>query len=402
MGKLQMKVLIGLLLLLSAISFELYGRVKSSCEVEKRAKLKEATAEAKVDKEKESDTIELGIILALSGVTSNIENGALLGAEIAVEELNSKGGALGKEFRLLPIDNRGTQLGSREAARIAASRGVAGVIGPERSSYALSAAPVLQESKIPTITHLATHTDVTKVGDYIFRACFTDELQGTKLAEHALSDMEAGRAVVLRMLDEDYSMDLSRHFRDRYKELGGEVLFTGNYKSKEIDYSNLILKIKEAQPELIFIAGYTKDVGLIARQAGDAEIDAKILTGDGIESSIYNFGGTAINGLRSATHWHEEVDSKKSREFEEKYIQKHNKSAVDGEAAALSYDATLLLGEAIVRSNSLSGEAIKKELRSLKDFKGATGSYSFDENGDPTEKSLIITEFGNGKRELAE
>lgn len=398
MSKLQMKVLIGLLLALSMTSFELYSQIKNGYEIKKRVEAEEGSA--KPSDKKEGDKIELGIILTLSGVTSAKDNGALLGAELAVEKLNSEGGALGKDFSIVTFDNRGTQLGSRDAAKKAVERKVAGVIGPERSSYALSAAPVLQENKIPTITHLATHKDVTRIGDYIFRACYTDEYQGAELAKHAIDAMGTSKAVVLRMVDEDYSLELSRYFKDSYEALGGEVVWVGDYKSKDIEYSEIVLKAKEAKPDLIFIAGYTKDVGLIVRKARDLELDARFLSGDGIESTAYNFGGPAVNGLRSATHWHEDVDSKESREFKAKYVQEFKKSAVDGESVALSYDATMIIGEAIRRSKSLDGEAVKREISSTDNFKGVTGVYSFNQNGDPLGKKMIITEFKNGKREV--
>lgn len=400
MDKLQMRLLVGLLLTLSMISFELYSRVQNGYEIEKRAKIEDSKAEVKTEYEKDENKIELGVIFTLSGVTSTKNNGALLGAKLAVEKLNSEGGALGKQFSLVTFDNRGTPLGSRDAAKKAVERDVAGVIGLERSSYALSTVPILQKNEIPTITHLATHKDVTRAGEYIFRACYTDEYQGAELAKHAILDMKASKAVILRMVDEDYSLDLSRHFKESYEALGGEVLWVGDYKSKEIDYSDIVLKIKEIQPDLIFIAGYTKDVGLISRKTRDLEVEAKLLSGDGIESDIYNFGGLSINGLRSASHWHEELGSNESLEFENSYTEKYNKSAVNGEAAALSYDATMLLAEAIKRSESLDGEAIKNELYSIENFEGVTGIYNFDRNGDPLEKNIIITEFKNGKREM--
>lgn len=400
MGKLQTGVLIILLAILSIVSFELYSKVKDGYAFESKTVSEKTVGNEIVYENSGHDKIEIGLIMALTGTASSGDKGALEGAKLAVEKLNSEGGAFGKEFSLVPLDNRGTAIGSREAAKKAVHRGVAGVIGPERSSYALASGPVLQDNKIPMITHLSTHTDVTRIGNYIFRACYTNEFQGEELAKYTIDELKAKRAVVLRMVDEDYSTELSDYFRQEYEKLGGVVVWTGDYKAKEIDYTDLILKMKKIQPEIVFIAGYTKDIGLIIRQAREMEIDAQFLSGDGIESRIYNFGGPAVNGLHSSTHWHEDLESEESKSFVESYRNSYEKSMVDGEAIVLAYDATMLLGEAIRNSESLSGESTVEELYNIEGFSGASGIYRFDKDGNPMGKKLMVTEFKDGKREI--
>lgn len=402
MGRVQMVILILALGVLSLLSGILYIEIRDGAKEESKVQSDEAPLQekAELDENTDRDNIKIGLILALTGIKSNSDRGALEGAALAVENLNAEGGALGKAFELLLLDNRGTPLGSRKAAEEAISIGVTAVVGPERSSYALATAPLLQEAGIPMIAHLATHTEVTKVGDYIFRACYTDEFQGEKLGTYAAEELKSENAVVLRMVDEDYSLELSEYFKKQYELLGGRVEWIGNYKAKDMDYSDIIKKVKEVDPELVFIAGYTKDIGLIIRQAELMGVDTQFLAGDGVGSFVYNFGGAAVDGLKSATHWHESVEYKENMNLMESYTEKYKKPMADSESVALAYDSVMLLGEAIKRGDTLDREIIKRELFGIDDFEGATGVYDFDENGDLLDKELVVIEFKGGKREL--
>jgi branched-chain amino acid transport system substrate-binding protein len=401
-GRIQTAVLVSIVGILSLLSTTLYMKIKNESEVKSRSNMAEDSLQEElvIDTSPDSDAIKIGLILALTGVKSDSDIGTLEGAELAIERLNFEGGALGKKFKLVIFDNRGTPIGSKKAAEKALKLGVSGVVGPERSSYALATAPLFQAAGVPMIAHLSTHTDVTELGDYIFRACYTDEFQGDKLGSYAANELKAENAVVLRMLDEDYSLKLSEYFKESYERLGGRVEWTGNYKAKDMDYSGIIKNIKEIDPELVFIAGYTKDIGLIIRQADMMGADVKFLAGDGVGNRVYNFGGASVDGLSSTTHWHEGIDSEESRKLVERYKERYEKSMVESESVALAYDSVRLLGEAIRKGESLDGESIKTELFELSGFEGATGLYEFNENGDPLDKELVVVEFRGGKREL--
>ena len=133
-------------------------------------------------------------------------------ARFAVEEINKKGGLLGKPIELIEIDNQSTALGSKAAAEQAVKDGVTAVIGGSRSSHALAMAPVLQAAKIPMISPSATILELTRTGDYIFRACFVDDFQGAVMATFAIRDLKAKTAVVLTNTGNKYSMDLAKMF----------------------------------------------------------------------------------------------------------------------------------------------------------------------------------------------
>jgi len=112
---------------------------------------------------------------------------------LAVEELNHKGGLLGRQVELIELDNKNTPIGSRLAAQKAVQAGVIAVLAPFSSSHSLLAGELLQKAKIPMISSTSTNPEVTRIGNYIFRVCFTDGIQGEILTEFAVDDLKAGK-----------------------------------------------------------------------------------------------------------------------------------------------------------------------------------------------------------------
>lgn len=358
--------------------------------------------EVKVERSLDSqeDTIKIGINASLTGVSNHSSQALIRGVELAIEKLNREGGAMGRSFEYIVFDNRSTQIGSKQAMEKAVEEGVVGVIGPDRTSFSIPAAEVLQENKIPMISHLSTHPDVTKRGNFIFRTCYTDDFQSKQLARYIKEDRGYDRIVILRMIDEDYSIGLSEQVREKYEDLGGTVVWKGNYKSNDFDYLNIIEHIAELEVDAIFIAGYSRDTGLIVRQARRKNIELPFLGADGIGTEVYSFGGDYMDGFESSTHWHDELDYDLSHLLKEEYNLRYSELMIDSEEVPLAYDATLILGEAIKRANSLDGLAIRDEIFATDDFEGSAGRYSFDENGDVVEQNLAIVRLRNRRRHL--
>ncbi len=214
-------------------------------------------------------------VAAIYSKTGNAAYGsefALTSIRLAVRGLNQDGGLLGRKIELIEMDNASTPLGSKKAAEKAVEMGVVAVIGPSRSSHSLGAAPVLQKAGIPMIASDSTNPDVTKVGNYIFRACFIDPFQGKVMATFAVRDLNAKTAVVLTNAGQKYSRGLAEFFIRSFRELGGNVLWEGKYLKETANFAPLIAKVKELAPDVVFVPGYAKDSGFIIREAVKAGV----------------------------------------------------------------------------------------------------------------------------------
>jgi branched-chain amino acid transport system substrate-binding protein len=342
------------------------------------------------------EPVKIATIFAKTGIAA-VQNAPYIEmVELAVEELNSQGGVLGRPVELIVLDNKSTPIGSTLAAKEAVKLQVTAVIGSGLSSHSLAVAPVLQQEGIPMITPVSTNPKVTHVGDCIFRVCFIDSFQGAAMAKFAYADLGARTAVVLRNIDEAYSTTLAEYFINAFKQTGGKVLLDGGYRGKAVDFSDLLKETATLGPDAVYVPGYTRDSGLIIKQAASMGVKATFLGGDAW-AEIYKYGGKAADGNYHSAAWHPDVQFKESIHLQNIYKQKHNKK-ITNTSAPLSYDAVMVLADAIRRADSLDRAKIRHTLAQTKDFPGATGNLTFDEQGDPRDKEVIILKLENGRQ----
>lgn len=341
-----------------------------------------------------AETIKIASIYAHTGVAADASNNSsIMGVRNGVKEVNSRGGILGRRFELIEIDNMSTPIGSKVAAEKAIAKGVTAIIGADWSSHTLAVAPVAQANKTPLITNISTNEGVTKIGDYIFRVCFTDAFQGKVMAKFAREDLNASTAVMIVDLTSDYSIGLARDFKAHFEQLGGTVAGQVDYTLKAPDFERVAVQVKALRPQVVFIPSYDESALIIKHLMG-LGVKAIPLGGDGWESErFFERGGRDIHKGYYSTHWTEEVSSQESKRFVKRYKQK---GKVFVAAEALAYDAVLLLADAIKHSGSIDRVKIRDALAATKGFQGVTGTISFTPQRDPI-KSAVIIEVKDGK-----
>lgn len=343
-----------------------------------------------------SEPIKVAVIMSQTGIAIDQNKPAIEGARLAIDEINSHGGVMGRPMEMILIDNQSSPLRSKIAAQEAVNRNVTAVIGAIWSSHSLAMATILQKAKIPMITPASTKPEVTRIGDYIFRVCFIDSFQGKVMAKFAYSDLGGHTSIVMGNLNEEYSMTLAEYFENFFKHIGGKVLFHGNYKGKAVDFKDILRKAKKFNPDVFFIPGYSRDSGLLVKQAVKMGVKTTFLGCDGWDGPIYKYAGSTLNGSYFSNHWHPKVQFTKSRHFLKIYREKYGIKEVTV-TAPLTYDAVMLLANAIGRAGCLEKEKIRNAIAETKNFQGSTGTITFDQNGDPKNKEASIIKCEKGK-----
>ncbi len=343
-------------------------------------------------------TIKIAAIFPQTGKAKAYGRAALEGAHIAVEKINTSGGISGRALKLIVIDNKSSPLYARHAAQRAIEMNVSSVIGAAWSTQSLAMAPVLQKAGIPMISPTATAPEVTLVGSYIFRACYTDSFQGRLMAGFAYHSLGARSAAVLTNLSETYSQALASQFSQVFRKIGGKVLVEEGYVGSAVDFRKILLPLKTKYPDVIFVPGYTRDSGLIIRQAHTMSITtrSKFIGGDAWEKDINNYAGAGLEGSYFSTFWHPHVSSRESRYFTKAYHAYYGDKEISPYAAQ-AFDAVLLFADAARRAKSIKPNDIQQALMATKGLQGATGILSFDDNGDPLNKGATILNFSLGQ-----
>jgi branched-chain amino acid transport system substrate-binding protein len=338
-----------------------------------------------------SESIKIASIYAHSGPAAEANHSSVLGVRFAVDEINATGGIAGQPIELLELDNRSTPIGSKVAADKAVKSKVIAIIGSAFSSHSMAVARVAQRHQIPMISNVSTHPSVTHVGDYIFRVCYNDTLQGRVMAKFARDEIKIGKVVTIYDMSSDYSIGIAATFEQTFSRMKGVVLAKIPYKARQPNFRDIISLINSAHPDGIFIAGHYES-GRIIAEAIKNGVNALPLGGDGWdEPNFYDIGGKYIKSGYYSTHWNEKIETASSRQF----VARYDKYGKLWSSTALAYDAVHLLADAIKRAGSTNRMSVRNELARTRNYKGVTGTISFDENGDPI-KSLVIMQIKDG------
>ncbi len=348
------------------------------------------------------DKVRIGVFMSTTGDTANFGISSVNGIKMAADEVNAAGGINGKQVELLIQDDRSD---ASEAATIVTKfvtqDQVHAILGEVASSRSIAAAPIAQNAKIPMLTPSSTNPEVTKKGDFIFRSCFIDPVQGAAIAQFGAKSLNAKRAALMVDRKNDYSTGLEKVIADVFTRLGGQIVVTQSYQAGDQDFNAQITSIKGANPDVIFVPGYYGDVALFAKQARDKGITVPLVGGDGWDSpSLYQIGGAALDGCYFSNHYSPDDADPLVQKFVTDFKTRYG--TVPDALAATAYDAARIMFDAIKRANSLDGAAIRQALADTKEFPGVTGKVTFNENRDAVKPIVMVKIESGGKFVVAE
>lgn len=353
-------------------------------------------------KKNDENEILIGSYASVTGATASFGTYQLNGITMAVEEINAKGGINGKKIKLINYDNKSDNDETLAVVnRLVTQDKVLALLGEATSGRSKIGAQIAQQNKIPMLSTSATNPDVTKVGNYIFRACFIDPFQGLVMAKFMTQNLKLKKAAILRDIKSDYSVGLADNFAEKLKAAGGEVVADVSYQEGDIDFKSQLTSLKGKNPEVIFVPGYYNEVALIAKQVKELGMTQVMLGGDGWASpKLHELAKTAIDGSYFSNHYSTESKDPKTVTFIKDYTAKY-KETPDA-MAALAYDATYMMAEAIKNSKELTSENIRNELAKIKDFSGATGKTQMNEQRDAVKSATVVQVQGEDFKYVTE
>ncbi len=356
--------------------------------------------------EKSADTIKIGANLEMTGGSASYGISSKNAIEIALNDINAKGGINGKKLELIVADNKSEAAEATNAMqKLVSQDNVVAVIGPNLSSSAIASAAINNGSKVLAIAPMATNPNVTvdpatgKTKEYNFRTCFIDPFQGTVMATFAKNELGAGKAAILIDNSSDYAKGLAQFFKENFVKNGGTIAAEESYLQKDTDFKATLTKIKAASPDFLYVPGYYQEVGLIVKQARELGMNMPIAGGDGWDSAKMPeiAGAAALNN----TYFSSLYSSEDASDINKNFVAAYEK-AYGGRPdvfAALSYDSALLVAEAIKNAGSAEPAKISEAMAKINGFNGVSGSVTFDEKHNPV-KSAVIIEYKDGAQSL--
>jgi len=346
---------------------------------------------------RQPDTIKIGHFASLTGKEAAFGAATRKGILLAVDELNAKGGVLGRPLQYLVEDIQSKPGESATVVKKLVSRDkVAVMLGANASANSLEAAPICQNARVPMMAISSTNPRVTEVGDYIFRICFIDPFQGAVLAKFARETLHGKRVALMTAVNSPYSTGLSDVMRQDFKARGGEIVAEQKYSEGDKDFRAQLTAIRAAQPDVIAATGFYTEAALICIQARSLGFNGPIIGGDGWEApQLIELGGKAVENTYYSTYFSAENNAPEVRAFVERFKHRWNGEVPEG-VSALGYDAMYLIAAAMQRAGTTEGPKLRDAIAATKDFPGITGKTTIDEKRNSA-KAAVMLVVKNGR-----
>ncbi len=345
-------------------------------------------------------TIKIGCFYPLTG--SNAAKGQLNknGTDLAVMDINAAGGVLGMKIELVYEDTQSNKVNVPNVVRkLIEQDKVVALLGEIASSNSIAAGPVLMELKRPAIAPTSTNpnvvmdpNDTTKLNPYYFRACFIDSVQGTVMANFVFNTLKKTKAALLYNIAQDYSKGLAQYFKERFIKLGGTIIGEETFPDATQDFKPQLTKIKSLKPEVI-IGPNTYDAnGLILRQMLELGMSTiPFMGGDSTHAPkiIEIAGPDALKNLYLTTLYVDDDPDPKALAFAVKYRKQFNSEPNSN--ACFSYEAMIVLAEAIKKAGSAEPEAIRAAIENISNISVPSGTFTMDpKTHNPLDKPVLV------------
>jgi len=343
---------------------------------------------------KEPQLIKIGAILPLTGSNAVDGETAKQAIDLAIEEKSNDLKQKGVTLKVIYEDDKmEPNEGVNAAKKIIQIDKVIAIIGPFGSSVVLAVAPVAEQNRVVLISGSATNPKIKEAGDYIFRDVPPDDYQGKALSKFAYEVLKVRKAAIL-FINNDYGVGLKSVIEREFPPIGGALVYKEAFNPGETDFRTYLQKLKNANPECVFLPSHHTEGALILRQAREMGIKPPFLGGDGIfRPELIDIASDAANSTYvSSMSWRPDSNDPLVREFVVKFKEKYGKEP--NVFSAYYFDATNIILEAI-----LSGAKTPDEIKSFlyrTEFSGVTGKTKFDRYGE-VEKPIDIFKIENKK-----
>ena len=321
----------------------------------------------------------------------------LNGINLAVEEINAAGGVLGKNISIISYDDKADSTEGANAFNRLVGDGACAIIGSVTSGVTASLAPLADESQIVLLTPTSTADTITESDNYVFRACFKDSYQGKMAAKFAAEKLGVKKVAVLYASGDAYSAGVRESFDAACSELGLEIVAEESSSSTDdTEFSSQLTNIAASGAEFLFAPYYYNAAGpYIIPQARAAGFEGVIMGADGYDGTTESMldDKTLYNNCYYTNHYSPDDTSDVVQTFVTAYNDKYG--AKPNALAALAYDSTYMIKDAIEKAGSTDRAAIRDAMSGMT-FEGVTGKFVLDETGTP-EKSVAVIEFKDGE-----
>lgn len=328
------------------------------------------------------DTVTLAVVSPVTGDSAEYGIHFNIGAQMAADKINEAGGINGKQVILKSFDSKNDAKEAAEVARlICQDKTILATIGDFSSTCCMATAPIYEENKTVQISPSAGLIDFPRVGPYNFSTTGVQENDGGFLMNRVINEKMGAKSVAIVYTNNDYGLNMLSYMTQEAEADGVVITDTEAIASGEKDFTAIVSKMRQTEPEAVAIVGSYNEVANCVKQIRQVGWDVPVaISGSALTDQLVELLGDDVNGIYSNIAFVASDNTPETKEFNEEFTKRANMPPSFHSIS--TYDTVMLVCDAAIQcGDNLNRETLKDAIQSYKGFDGLMGPFEFTEDG---------------------
>jgi branched-chain amino acid transport system substrate-binding protein len=347
------------------------------------------------------ETVRIGVVQPMTGPVAYDGNIYVNTVKMLVDDLNAKGGVLGKKIELVIEDGACNPAQSVNAAeKLVVRDKVVGLLGAFCSTSTAAVMEVAKKHKVPLITGISTAAQLTEQGNpYFFRAVATTPMLGNAFGPVLPKALNAKRFAFLT-LNDDWGRSMQASYPKAIESGGGQIVANEFFQQSDLQFLSQITKVKAANPDAIVLAANTQQAVALSKQIRELGVTVP-LVGEGAWSSdsYIKLAGPAAEGVYGLVEYVYTIKSPVNEAFVKEFQAKLKENP--SKFAGAAHNAIHIMVDAIRRAGAADPEKIRAALEKT-DYNGLVGNIKFDAKHQAYGQTVYLSLVKNGVPDVVE
>lgn len=341
--------------------------------------------------------VELSGAGAVSG--TNFRDGILL----AVEEINAKGGILGRKLTVPVIDTQSDASIARAQVQKVMDDKPYAILGPVFSGSVLVTMTLAQQNEVPEIVGGEAAAITQKGNPYVFRTAFGQQFSMPKIANYIRDGLKAKKVAVM-WVNNDFGKGGRDNFTREMKARGIEVVADVSTESGQVDFASDVVKLKAANADAIFVYTNEEESARFLKEARKQSLAVPLIGETTLLSQkVIELAGDAANGVRGHIGLSSDAPVPALQAFGEKFKKRYNYA--NDHNGIKGYIAVYMIKHATEKMGKFDSKGLAETLRGLtitpEQEPGILLEATWDKNGD-IDRASFLGEIVAGKQKIVE